>query len=366
MRAFNCTTSARGVAVAMLLNLVYATQPAWAETRAYVINLFVPAMNNKDDSDCPHGKNPIAPGILEGILRQEGVAEAQIQNLLKPGTFDGRLFDQYATYRGKIDGEAVNVYHHPLSVPDPHIKLSEGKEAFGFNLDGQDGQYKWIDPLTGEKGVNNAAARVFGCFDRTRGTFEAPPTNWSVRWGYYNWGHTWLLEVKADNFQNADHAEINFYRGVQPPAKNSQGFQRYMTYEVDPDPRTRSNRFHGKIHNGMFVSDASVRFWMISSPRLQPEFDFKAARLRLSFKPDGSIEGFLGGFLPITMVYFPFGDYASGAEFNGGMDIPGVYYALKRLADTDIDKDPKTAERTRISQTYQILAVPAFLAGSVQ
>lgn len=351
-----------GVAAVIAVGFTAFVPPAHAETRGYVISLFVPAMNNKDDGDCPGGKNPIAPDILKGILTKEGLPEAQIQKLLKPGTFDGREFAEYATYRGRIDGQPVNVYHHPLSVPDPIIKLAQGKEAFGFDLDGKDGPYKWVDPLTGEKEVNNAAARVFGCFDRTRGTLDAPPTNWSVRWGYYNWGHTWLIAVKAKNFQNDDDVQVSFYRGMQPPVKNSSGYQRYVTYQVDPDPRIQSNQFKGKIKNGMFVSDAPVHFWMIASPRLQPEFDFKAARLRLSFKPDDTMEGFLGGFLPITMVYFPFGDYAAGAEFNGGMDIPGVYYALKRMADTDIDKDRKTGERTRISQTYLIRAVPAFLA----
>jgi hypothetical protein len=34
---------------------------------------------------------------------------------------------------------------------------------------------------------------------------------------------------------------------------------------------------------------------------------------------------------------------------------------MRRLADTNIDADPKTGTRTRISTTYQIHAVPAFL-----
>ena len=34
---------------------------------------------------------------------------------------------------------------------------------------------------------------------------------------------------------------------------------------------------------------------------------------------------------------------------------------MLKLADTDIDKDPETGIRTRISSTYQIGAVPAFV-----
>ena len=164
------------------------------------------------------------------------------------------------------------------------------------------------------------------------------------------------------DMKNADKAEVTFYRGLQPATKNGSGYQSYMTYTVDSAPRLQSNKFTGKIKDGMFLSDKPLDFYMISSPRLQPEVKFARARLRLTFKPDGNVEGFVGGFLPITMVYFPLGDYASGAEFNGGMDVAGVYQALRRLADTDIDKDPHTGARTRISQTYLIRAVPAFLA----
>ena len=353
------------VALAAALGLA-ATQPAQAESRGYVVSLFVPAMNNNDDSDCPEGKNPIAPEILARVLKDQGKSQAEIDKIMGPGVFNNRVFTEYATMRGRIDGKPVNVYHNPLSVPDPHIKLAVTKQVFGFNLDGKEGPDEGVDPLTGEKGVNDAAARVFGCFDRTRGTLDSPPANQSVRWNYNSYGHSWLLEVvKPDgplSFKNDDNVEVHIYRGVQPPAKNAGGYQRYMTYDVDPDPRLQSNVFRGKIRNGMFLADAPASFYMIASPRVQPYYDFKQARLRLSFKPDGSVEGFMGGFLPITMVYFPFGDYASGAEFNGGMDIPGVYYALRRVADTDLDADPKTGARTRISHTYLIRAVPAFLA----
>ena len=344
-----------------------AAHTAHAERRGYVINLFVPAMNNNDDSDCPQGKNPTAPGILERILAEQGMPKTEIDKLMTG--FNNGVFNQYATMRGRVDGKPVNVYHHPMSVPDPHITLAVMKEAFGFNLDGKDGPGKYVDPLTGEKGVNNAAARVFGCFDRTRGTLETPPVNWSVRWNYYSYGNSWLIEIKTPDdrpltFKDDDVVEVTFYRGLQPPIKNSQGYQRDMTYSVDPDPRLQGNTFKGKIRNGMFQSDQPFDFKLIASTRLNPVFDFKRSRLRLAFKPDGALEGLMGGFMPITMVYFPFGNYANGAEFNGGMDIPGVYYALRQQADTDIDADPTTGARTRISQTYLIRAVPAFLVRS--
>ena len=86
----------------------------------------------------------------------------------------------------------------------------------------------------------------------------------------------------------------------------------------------------------------------------------KQARLRLKFQPDGGLQGFVGGYLPITMIYFPFGDYAAQGEGLGSGDVAGIYQALQKYADTDIDK-AKNGKRTRISQTWTITAVPAFI-----
>lgn len=351
-----------GVAGAVLLAMAAAATAAAAETRGYVVNLFVPAMNSKD-GDCPQGMNPTAPAILERVLTEQGKPRSEIDKVLAPGVFNQRVFGEHATYRGRIDGREVNSYQHPLSVPDPNIKLAVIKEAYGFNLDGRTDAEDFTDPLTHETGVDNEAARVFGCIENRRGTLEEPTANWSVRWGYYNYGNTWLVEVRSSgDLQNADDAVVSFYRGMAPAIKNGTAFQSHITYDVDPDPRMQANHFKGRISNGQFLSEQPIDFFMLAFPRIPPEFNFRQARLRLSFKPDGRLEGFLGGFLPVTMVYFPFGDYAVGAEFNYGLDLPGLYRALRKRADSDLDADPKTGARRRISQTYLIRAVPAFLA----
>jgi len=44
------------------------------------------------------------------------------------------------------------------------------------------------------------------------------------------------------------------------------------------------------------------------------------------------------------------------------LDIPGIYYALKRMADAY--PDPKTGENTAISGAYVVEAVPAFIIHS--
>jgi hypothetical protein len=137
---------------------------------------------------------------------------------------------------------------------------------------------------------------------------------------------------------------------------------RNVTYAIDPDTRLKSlTSFNGKIRNGEFTANVTPQFRMIASPRLHPVFDFRSVHMRMTFSPNGDIEAFVGGYVPIEQVYFPFGSYGISAEYLGGMDVSGVYHALQKHADTDIDLDPKTGKRTRISQTYQLSAVPAYL-----
>ncbi len=343
-----------------------AAQGALAGSQGYVVSNWAPAMNNPDDSGCPDGKNPDLKDIAKYTLARLGYPKEQIEKLV-PAEGVGREARQMLAMRGRVDGQPVNVYVNPLSVPDPKIKMDVAKESFGFNLDGKLGPSDYTDPLTKESGVDNAAARVFGCFDRTRGTLEQPPGNWSFRWSHYVEGNSWLIQVNNNsdrplNFQNDDNVVVTFYRGMQIPMMNASGYQRNVTYTIDPNTELKKNTsFTGKIRDGMFISDFTPQFRMVASSRVQPVFDFKSARMRINFKPDGSLVGFVGGYLPIKMIYFPFGDYATTGEGLGSMDVAGIYYALQKSADTDIDAAPKTGVRTRISQTYQVHAVPAFL-----
>ena len=343
-----------------------AADGAAAGSQGYVVSNWAPAMNNFDDSGCPEGKNADLREIAMYTFRRQGMSEAEIEKLVRPEGVTG-AGRQLLAMRGRENGKPVNVYVNPLSVPDPNIKLDQAKEGFGFNLDGKVGPNDYTDPLTKETGVDNAAARVFGCFDRTRGTLEQPPGNWSFRWSHYAAGNSWLIEVNNNSdrpldFQNDDDVVVTFYRGLQIPMLNASGYQRNVTYTIDPNSELKKNTsFKGRIRDGVFISDVTPQFRMIASSRLQPVFDFKSARMRIHFKPDGNLLGFVGGYLPLKMIYFPFGDYAHLAESIGSMDVPGVWYALQKGADTDIDAVPTTGVRTRISQTYQVHAVPAFL-----
>ena len=356
----------RAIAVAVMA--LCGSQAAFAGSQAYVVSNWVAAMNNVDDSGCPQGRNPGPRDVMIASLKARGLPQEEIDKLTDPAKLNSTIYGEHMGRRALESGQPVSIYTHPLSAPDTHIKLDQAKEGFGFNLDSKGSPLDYTDPLTHETGVDNVAARVFGCFDRTRGTYEAPPGNWSYRWTHYTEGNTWLVEVTNNsdaplNFKNEANVTVNFYRGLQPPIRNGVGYQRNVTYTIDPDTRLKSlTSFKGKIADGVFTANVTPEFRMIASPRIHPVFDFKSVHMRMTFNPDGTLEAIVGGYVPIEQVYFPFGSYGIYAEYSGGMDVSGVYHALQKNADTDIDLDPRTHERTRISQTYQLAAVPAFLA----
>jgi hypothetical protein len=77
---------------------------------------------------------------------------------------------------------------------------------------------------------------------------------------------------------------------------------------------------------------------------------------------DGTVRGFIGGYQPWSTIYYGFADQGHIKEYAASINLPALYYALKRNAD--FDPDPKTGQNRQISSSYEIEAVPAFVAPS--
>ena len=343
-----------------------ATQANAADiSRGYVINYMIPAMHTGNDKDeCPNGMNIDGPGLLERVVREKGASEEEVKAAIDPDTFDMYKMGQLATFRGRKDGKPTDVFLHPLSNPEP-MEFLQSKRGLGFNLDDKVTEQDFIDPVTGETGINNQMSRILGCTDANRGTPDSRGKGAAADGGRRA-GQAWLISVDgADNLQNDDSVTIRISRAVQHVVRGSRGVQKDVTYTVDgTDPRMMKNVYRGRIKDGVFLSDQPVDFYMITSSGgyNEPEKfdDLKRSRLRIQFKADGSLEAFLGGFEAIKMAYAR-KSMMRGIGEQTGNSSPGFYQAMVKLADTDIDKDPKTGIRTRISSTYQIGAIPAFV-----
>lgn len=351
-------TGSRGViALAGAAMMATTATSAAAETRHYVVSVFVPAMNSKE-GDCPNGLNPDAEGLLRQILDLRGITGAEREEIL--ADWRGN-FQKYARDRGTIDGQPADPYMHPMSVPDPMIETMTSKSGVGFDLDGTVSAEDFTDPLTGTKGVDNQLTRVLGCYERMRGSLEYPSTGMILQWNGVREGMpAWLISVSGlDDMQNDDDVTIRITRGYEPVTKDVVGeVMRHMSYTRDPDPRTQDNVFHGSVKDGTFVSDEPIDFYIIADSYIQPFYAFSDTRFRLTFDGEDVI-GYIGGFGAIDAFYIPHAQSGPFTESQGGINAPGVYHALRRLADGPMNE--ARGYRDTISATYQIRGVPAYL-----
>jgi hypothetical protein len=354
--------AARTLMAAALIAALPALRGAEAETRGYVVSWFHLATYSQD-GDCPDGLNPPADVMFRQILTRLGKTPAEIDALFDNFP-NGKAIRPVVINRGRIDGKPVNVYQNPTSEPDPEVKTVKGRFAYGFNLDGKVEPGDFTDPETGEAGVDNQLFRALGCFRTERAMPPARPTYPAIQWDMTrDQMPAWVIEIAGiergpDGRIRDGDVEIGFHRATGPITRNAAGDpQADMTYEVTPNPRWR-NAVHGHIRNGRLMTDI-FDFTMSDDPFAVPEYTIKRARIRLSFNPDGTVKGILGGYQPWKPIYVSFGVPGATNEFNLSIDVPGIYYALRKLADAD--PDPATGQNTAISAAFTIEAVPAFV-----
>jgi hypothetical protein len=350
------------LAAAGLLASGLAGQPAFAETRGYVVSWFHVATYSQD-GDCPDGLNPSADIMFRNILKALGKTQEETDALMV-GFPNGKEIRPIVINRGRIDGKPVNIYQNPASEPDPMVKTVKGRYAYGFNLDGKVTPDDFIDPDTQEAGVDNQLYRALGCFHTQRAMPPARPTYPAIQWDTTrDQMPAWLIEINGiepgrEGAKDGD-VDIGIYRATGPIARNATGDpQADMNFRIDANPRTQ-NFIHGTIRNGVITTD-TFDFNMIGDPFALTEYHMKEARLRLTLNPDGSLKGLMGGYQPWAPVYVSFAVAGSTNEFNLSVDVPGIYYALKKMADAY--PDPATGQNTAISSAFVIEAVPAFIA----
>jgi hypothetical protein len=266
--------------------------------------------------------------------------------------------------RGKVDGKPTNVYNSPTSVPDPNVKTAKGHVAYGFNLDGKTGPDDFVDPQTNEQGVDDKLYRALGCFITQRASGGQRPTYPAIQWDTTrDQMPAWIIEVSgiergADGKIKDGDVKIGFYRATTPVTRNAAGDpQSDMSYTVDTNPRMQ-NVVNATMKNGTLTT-APFEFYMVQDPFGVTEYHFKKTRIRLTLNDDGTAKGVLGGYQPWLPIYEGFALGGAVNELNLSIDAPGIYYALKKLADAEPDAN---GQNQYISSSYWIEAVPAFIA----
>jgi hypothetical protein len=326
-----------------------------SESRGFVVSWFYPAMNSQEGDCGPDGINPRGDKIFEGVLKARNMSSAEIQDALR-GAPDS--FPAVITERGTIDGKPVNIYLNPTAAPDPNIKTAKGKKGYGFNLDAKEGAEDFIDLDTGERGADNMLSRVVGCFESFRGTPTVRPSYPAGHWAQPAEAmRAWVIQVSGvDNWRNDDDVNVGVYRAVQPIVRGLTGEPvSDMTFRIDPNPNAW-NEMHARIKDGMLVTEP-MDFHMTGDPYGVSYYEFREARLRMKIAANGTAQALLGGYFNWLPLYMNFALGGAKAEATLSVDLPGMYYALRR--NTKVDA--ATGDTIGISAAYKVEAIPAFL-----
>ena len=350
-------------ALAGLTAGLLAPSVAAAETKSFVISYFYDANWSDGKTDCPDGMNTSSIDFYRRDLLRLGLPKEKVEDALKDFPGEGGLAQPWVPLVMTRGNGKDNVYVNPTTAPDPGTKLVQSKFSYGFNLDGKVQKGSFTEPTTNEAGVDNQLYRVMGCVRSYRGL--PPPGRPSLAENLWDVlrdvSPAWVISVTSpDSLSKDGDVTVTFERAVERITRDASGAaaQADLTYQVDPDPRSR-NVFKAKIKNGVVTTTDPVHFRVISDPYLMPEYDLAGARMRLEIKENGTVRGVIGGYLPWRDFYYSVASQGHIKEYATSIDVPALYYSLKRNADAD--PDPKTKENRRISSAYMIEAVRAFV-----
>lgn len=170
----------------------------------------------------------------------------------------------------------------------------------------------------------------------------------------------WLISIEGDDLSKDGNVTVTLPKSVDRIRMQDANarVQSDLTFRVSARPAS-INVLRGRIENGVVIT-APAAIAMKSTAYLQPLYEFRNARMRLNLRPDGNLDGTLGGSQPWQPIYWSHAKVGYVDERGFSVDTPGLYYALRGAADGY--PDPKTGENTAISSAYLIQAVPALVA----
>lgn len=354
------------VSTAFAVGVALVPTGASAESRSFVVSFFSQATTSAD-GDCSKGVNPTIEEQYLLNLAHLGYSKEDIADMAKKEMEGSGNIGTIMMTRGRIDGQPVNAYAHPTAVVDPKLNPLDGRFAYGFDMDGKgrDDPDGFIDPETGQRGVDHQAYRALGCMRAFRGSLQGRPTFWDWAWGQLRESQpAWLITIEGEDLSQDGEVTVTFDRAIEFVASNVDSSpRRDVTYRIDPDPRSH-NVYKAKIKEGMLTlaEPGTADFRMLQNPLVTPELKMKRLHMRFELKADGSMSGMLAGYQSWRELYFGIGSSGTREACITG-DIPGIFYLLR--ANADGDPDQETKEPTTISTTYYIEAVPA-IAVAVQ
>lgn len=344
------------------LSAVGAAAAEWQ--KSYVIEWYEPAHYYGTDTgvvdagtDCPAGSNPELN--YQKVLMDAGYTaeEAQwIRDPESPYRLPNHGSNQMA-FRGK---DRANVYTQPWTYPDPGLVGVSGTISQGMDLDG-DTSNGFTSP-DGRTGIDNEFYRTLGCWKTYRGpdrlSSGAMTFNDGMRGG--SWTVAIVVTGAGDDPMNDDDITVAFYDSEDALVKDANNdIAHNYTFTVNPNKKYEAI-FKAKSEDGVITStEPTEEVWM-RDPSYARELQLLKAKVRLTMNEDGTLKGYFGGYRPWEPVYEGW-VRARGTVIESltWVNLPGVWYALKRNAD--YSPEGADGEKTHISFAMRLDAVPAYV-----
>ena len=347
----------RGTTSLLAFTSLFYAASAQAETRGYVISWLATATYVDDLKDaCPNGGNG---GIVEmnirALARLPGMTVEKAREIVQKGEANG-LPDEYrdaVLNAAIVNGERRSNFSYPDAVPDTGVMTGKGKTGYGFDLGSKNDANKFVDPETGQK-VDNQLWRAMGCFGQFQVAPPAMPYGEELAWNINtDFAPAWLMRVTGEDLSKDGKVTVYLDRATQHLERDAAAYiLRNATYVIEPTGRSH-NVFEGEIKNGVLSITPKDLYLQGEMPHYA-EIDLKNAQMRVHLKQDGKLEGYWGGLIDwVRHAYMFTSRPATG-------DAVSFYQSLKKMAD--FDPDPKTGQNRKISGTFRMEAVPAYIA----
>ena len=336
----------------------------------FVVSHFVQPVIQGPDA-CPRGTTP---KLRDAYLAQQS-PEERARLALKDNEAE-------LTRRWQSDAfgpNGTNICSNPDMFERPLFGTVQSRHSWGLDLDGDaigaadsadSCAHENFSTPAGEAGIDNQEYRVMGCTLEWRGV-DGVAGDQEIGMRQFHASGEWtqvILLRGVDSLQNDDDVQVIYANTPDRPVADASGkFLPGASFTIsDKAPRNR-NVLRGRIANGVLTTDPAdimlTQTWGQGGARdirgNRTKYDFRKAKLRLAFQPDGSVTGMLGGYRPVFDVIHSPAIGGAGSALVAGIDCAAALRTLRQYADGI--RDAKTGKCTGVSSAIRVAAIPAFV-----
>jgi hypothetical protein len=375
----------RGLTVSCIAVMAATCAQAGPWVKGYVVGFYEPAFRyggRADYSrgteiepgvDCPHGStthfaNPTMAFKALSLIPWRTPKE--IESLANPpatGTVrDGAgvyypVWRAASAYRGY--NRDIETYINPFAAEDPGQPQVTSRIGEGFNLDGKIKPTDFVSP-DGEKGIDNALYRAWGCDAPWRGNNGNGTlvlrSNDKMTEGLY----TIVIRLSGNKDpMNDDEATLEIGYSPDKIMKDARG-NVGVDYSYRILKSEQYTKLKARIKDGVVETEQAAEIhmpqiaWFYNQTR---DAYFRQGKIRVTSNPDGSGMGLVGGYRDWRDLYSQnvFAQDGGQQGVREHEDHVANYYALRRHADGMFNA--KTGRYDGVSSAYRMKLVPAFV-----